>query len=206
MRIARQPRYQQIALQIAERIVRNELKVGQKIYARSTLATTFAVSPETARKAINVLSDLGIVDPVHGSGVNIASKQKAQEYLAQYQEVETMQDLRTQIMQSVESQRRELANFSSILDKLVDQTEHFQKINPLTPIEFELEKDSEKFGLSLGEMNLWQNTGATVVAILQNAELIVSPGPYATLNQGDSLYFVGASDTGQIVQNFFYGN
>ncbi len=38
MRIARQPRYQQIALQIAERIVRNELKVGQKIYARSTLA------------------------------------------------------------------------------------------------------------------------------------------------------------------------
>ncbi len=199
MRIARQPRYQQIALQIAERIVRNELKVGQKIYARSTLATTFAVSPETARKAINVLSDLGIVDPVHGSGVNI-------EYLAQYQEVETMQDLRTQIMQSVESQRRELANFSSILDKLVDQTEHFQKINPLTPIEFELEKDSEKFGLSLGEMNLWQNTGATVVAILQNAELIVSPGPYATLNQGDTLYFVGASDTGQIVQNFFYGN
>lgn len=206
MRIARQPRYQQIALQIAERIVRNELKVGQKIYARSTLATTFAVSPETARKAINVLSDLGIVDPVHGSGVNIASKQKAQEYLAQYQEVETMQDLRTQIMQSVESQRRELANFSSILDKLVDQTEHFQKINPLTPIEFELEKDSEKFGLSLGEMNLWQNTGATVVAILQNAELIVSPGPYATLNQGDTLYFVCASDTGQIVQNFFYGN
>ena len=188
MRIARQPRYQQIALQIAERIVRNELKVGQKIYARSTLATTFAVSPETARKAINVLSDLGIVDPVHGSGVNIASKQKAQEYLAQYQEVETMQDLRTQIMQSVESQRRELANFSSILDKLVDQTEHFQKTNPLTPIEFELEKDSEKFGLSLGEMNLWQNTGATVVAILQNAELIVSPGPYATLNQGDTLY------------------
>ena len=140
------------------------------------------------------------------NGVNIASKQKAQEYLAQYQEVETMQDLRTQIMQSVESQRRELANFSSILDKLVDQTEHFQKINPLTPIEFEVEKDSEKFGLSLGEMNLWQNTGATVVAILQNAELIVSPGPYATLNQGDTLYFVGASDTGQIVQNFFYGN
>ena len=127
MRIARQPRYQQIALQIAERIVRNELKVGQKIYARSTLATTFAVSPETARKAINVLSDLGIVDPVHGSGVNIASKQKAQEYLAQYQEVETMQDLRTQIMQSVESQRRELANFSSILDKLVDQTEHYKE-------------------------------------------------------------------------------
>lgn len=150
MRIARQPRYQQIALQIAERIVRNELKVGQKIYARSTLATTFGVSPETARKAISVLGDLGIVVPVHGSGVLLHQNKKQQEYLAQYQEVETMQDLRTQIMQSVESQRRELANFSSFLDKLVDQTEHFQKINPLTPIEFELERDSEKIRNEFG--------------------------------------------------------
>ena len=44
-------------------------------------------------------------------------------------------------------------------------------------------------------MNLWQNTGATVIAILQNDELIISPGPYATLNQYDTLYFVGGADS-----------
>lgn len=49
MKEVRQPKYQQIAILIAENIVRNELKIGQKIYARSTLATTFGVSPETAR-------------------------------------------------------------------------------------------------------------------------------------------------------------
>ncbi|MEG0908654.1 MAG: GntR family transcriptional regulator, partial [Lactococcus sp.] len=61
MKEVRQPKYQQIAILIAENIVRNELKIGQKIYARSTLATTFGVSPETARKAVSILSDLGIV-------------------------------------------------------------------------------------------------------------------------------------------------
>lgn len=202
----RQPRYQQIAILIAEKIVHNELKVGQKIYARSTLATTFGVSSETARKAISVLGDLGIVDSIHGSGVVIASRQKAQEYLTQYQEVKSIQDLQTEILKSVSRQQKELANFSSILDKLVGQTEHFQKSNPMTPIEFELARASEKLGKTLGEMSLWQNTGATVIAILQNDELVISPGPYATINQGDTLYFVGTSDTLQILQNFFYTN
>ncbi|MCL2112776.1 TrkA C-terminal domain-containing protein [Lactococcus protaetiae] len=204
MKEVRQPRYQQIAILIAEKIVHNELKVGQKIYARSTLATTFGVSSETARKAISVLGDLGIVDSIHGSGVVIASRQKAQEYLAQYQEVKSIQDLQTEILKSVSRQQKELANFSSILDKLVGQTEHFQKSNPMTPIEFELAGASEKLGKTLGEMSLWQNTGATVIAILQNDELVISPGPYATINQGDTLYFVGTSDTLQILQNFFY--
>ena len=45
-----QPKYQQIAILIAENIVRNELKIGQKIYARSTLATTFRVSPKQHEK------------------------------------------------------------------------------------------------------------------------------------------------------------
>ena len=206
MKEVRQPKYQQIAILIAENIVRNELKIGQKIYARSTLATTFGVSPETARKAVSILSDLGIVDSIHGSGVVIASRQKAQEFLAQHQEVKSIQDLQADILKSVARQQKELANFSSTLDKLVGQTAHFQKSNPMTPIELELNEPSENLGKTIGEMNLWQNTGATVIAILQNDELIISPGPYATLNQYDTLYFVGSADSLQIIQNFFYKN
>ena len=52
------PRYQQIAVAIAERIVDGKYPIGSKIYARSTLASNFNVSPETARKAINVLVEL----------------------------------------------------------------------------------------------------------------------------------------------------
>lgn len=70
------PRYQQIAVDLAERIVENRYKVGEKIHARSTLASTYNASPETTRKAINVLVDLGIMEVRHGSGAFVASKEK----------------------------------------------------------------------------------------------------------------------------------
>ena len=59
------PRYQQIAVDLAERIVENRYKVGEKIHARSTLASTYNASPETTRKAINVLVDLGSMGVGH---------------------------------------------------------------------------------------------------------------------------------------------
>ena len=37
------PRYQQIAVDLAERIVENRYQVGEKIHARSTLASTYNV-------------------------------------------------------------------------------------------------------------------------------------------------------------------
>ncbi len=38
------PRYQQIAVDLAERIVENRYKIGEKIHARSTLASTYNAS------------------------------------------------------------------------------------------------------------------------------------------------------------------
>ncbi len=74
------PRYQQIAVDLAERIVENRYQVGEKIHARSTLASTYNASPETTRKAINVLVDLGIMEVRHGSGAFVASKEKAKDF------------------------------------------------------------------------------------------------------------------------------
>ena len=74
------PRYQQIAVDLAERIVENRYKIGEKIHARSTLASTYNASPETTRKAINVLVDLGIMEVRHGSGAFVASKEKAKDF------------------------------------------------------------------------------------------------------------------------------
>jgi len=63
------PRYQQIALDIATQIVKQQYKVGDRIYARSSLASKYHVSPETARRAICLLADMDIVEAEKGSGV-----------------------------------------------------------------------------------------------------------------------------------------
>lgn len=46
------PQYQQIAADIAAKIVDGRYDLGEKIYARSSLASQYNVSSETARRAI----------------------------------------------------------------------------------------------------------------------------------------------------------
>ena len=70
----KQPRYQLIAEDIATKIVERKYVVGEKIYARSSLASQYGVSPETTRRAIAVLQDLNIVEATKGSGVEIARR------------------------------------------------------------------------------------------------------------------------------------
>ena len=69
------PQYQKIAVDLASKIVDGKYKVGDKIYARSALASRYGVSSETARRAVCVLADLDIVESTKGSGVIIKSQE-----------------------------------------------------------------------------------------------------------------------------------
>ena len=198
------PRYQQIAVAIAERIVENRYQVGQKIHARSTLASNFNVSPETARKAINVLVDLEIMDVRHGSGAYIASKEKAQAFVEQYQDVQSIQEIRQDILDSVERQQQELDNFSDLLNTLVQQTKKVHYMSPFVPFELQLTEQAQHLEKSINELNIWQATGATIIAIQTTEELLLSPGPYAKFSAGNTIYFVGNELALQRMTNFFY--
>ncbi|KAF1302235.1 GntR family transcriptional regulator [Enterococcus sp. JM9B] len=198
------PRYQQIAVAIAERIVENRYQVGQKIHARSTLASNFNVSPETARKAINVLVDLEIMDVRHGSGAYIASKEKAQAFVEQYQDVQSIQEIRQDILDSVERQQQELDNFSDLLNMLVQQTKKVHHMSPFVPFELQLTEQAQHLEKSINELNVWQATGATIIAIQTTEGLLLSPGPYAKFSAGNTIYFVGNELALQRMTNFFY--
>ncbi|ADG41127.1 GntR family transcription regulator [Leuconostoc kimchii IMSNU 11154] len=204
MQTIREPRYRKIAYQIAKKIADNEYTVGSKLHARSTLSVAFGVSSETARKAVSVLADLQIVKPVHGSGVEVLSREKAKDFLSQAQETSDMQTIHTQINQLITSQKTEIKALENNLALLFEQNQRVQRHSPLSPYELELNDDSSKFGQSIGSLTLWQNTGATIVALLHNDELVVSPGPYAVIERGDTLYFVGKETTVQAVHKFFY--
>ena len=49
---------------------------------------------------------------------------------------------------------------------------------------------SPLIGKSIGEMQFWQATGATIVGIRRGKRVILSPGPKAELYDGDSVIFV----------------
>ncbi|MCA5011822.1 MULTISPECIES: TrkA C-terminal domain-containing protein [unclassified Enterococcus] len=198
------PKYQQIAVDVASQIAEQRFSVGDKLHARSTLANKYSVSPETARKAISVLVDLEIVKAKHGSGFYVHSIEKAKVFVEQYQDVQSIHDLKEDLINSVQKQKEELSYFSEILDKLVDQTKRFDSFNPLNPVTFTLTEEAANLDRTISELNLWQSTSATVIAIKHGEELLVSPGPYAKLEAGDTIYFVGHESTLQRVQNYFY--
>ena len=160
------PRYQQIAVEIATRIANEEYKVGDKIYTRSYIAGHYGVSPETARRAICVLSDLDIVVSEKGSGVTIKSRQNASNFIKQFNKRETM--------------------------------------NPFMPFEIHITKDCHYLNRNLSDIQFWQNTGATVIAVRKQDELLRSPGPYIELCEHDILYFLPQDDSTQRVTEFLY--
>ncbi len=188
------PRYMQVAQDVASKIADGVYLVGEKIYARSSLASQYGVSSETARRAICVLSDLGIAQSEKGSGVTIVSREKAVAFVHQFRELSTLGTLRKALAESIEHQQMQMRSTNELLDSLVERIERFRTSNPFVPYQVKLPNASAMEGRTLAELNFWHNTMATVIAIGRGERIILSPGPHVALTSGDLLYYIGQSD------------
>lgn len=196
------PIYERIAIDLANRIYDGKLKVGEKIHGRSTLASEYKVSPETVRRAIKILEDVEIVHSTKGSGIVIASKEKAFKYISRFSHLASMKELEKR-MNSLIAQRTTLdEQLYETLRKIIDYSGRLRHTNPLTPIEVDIFPDCRYIGKSISELKFWQNTGGTVIGIKRNGELIISPGPYASILENDVLLVVGDERTYDRVVHF----
>ncbi|MDD4541972.1 MAG: GntR family transcriptional regulator [Eubacteriales bacterium] len=200
------PKYQQIAADIAAKIVDGHYKVGEKVYARSSLASQYGVSSETARRAVCVLSHLKIVESTKGSGVIIKSYENALKYVKQYKNIQELNKIKQDIIDSVNRQKKEIRLIDSRLTALIDKTDRFSSINPFIPFQIEITADSICLNKSIGETSFWHNTSATIIAVERNKSLTISPGPYTVFKESDIFYFVGDEDCYERVHKFLYSN
>jgi len=196
--------YQKIALDIASRIVEKNLKIGEKIYSRSSISSQYKVSPETARRAINILSDLDIVETMKGSGVIIKSYENAVKYVRGFSDKQTIKSLINEINESFNNQIKEIEALKKNFDLLTENTQRFHSSNPFVPFEIKITKDSKHLNKSASEITFWQNTNATIVAIKRNNSIILSPGAYAVFLEDDIFYFVGDDNSYLRVKEFMY--
>ncbi|NLA85880.1 MAG: GntR family transcriptional regulator, partial [Clostridiales bacterium] len=173
------PRYYEIAVDFAKKIMDGEYNQGDKVYARTTLATHYGTSPETARRAMSVLADLGIVDATRGSGVLIISAQKAADFIRQHGTSISLLDMKTRIQEILASQSAQMSVLAEQMDDFMEKAQKFHTANPLSPYMIELSEQSPMLGKSIAQTHFWQNTGATIVAIRREEDMILSPGPHA---------------------------
>lgn len=197
-------RYEQIAIDIAQRIVRGEFRVGQKLSGRSLLAGTYNVSPETIRRSMALLQNIGVVEAITGSGIIIKSAKLAQEYLTEYNERQEVLSVRARINDLL-NQRRELdAELEKELSKLLEFA--FQKSSILQQIEeVPIPADSWLVGQTIAGTNIRTKTGATIVAINREGHEIFSPAADMLLKADDILIIVGTPGAKEKVKELIKG-
>ncbi len=196
------PIYAQIALDVATRIARGELKENTKVYGRSLMSSEYGVSPETIRRALKLLADMEIVDIKHNSGVVILSREKAQKYV---KKSNAKADILSQQRRLKELMKQRYAldnNIAEVIGSIISMSDKFSRTNPFQNYNTQVPEGSHIIGKTISELCFWQRTGATIIAIRRGDKILLSPGPYADFAALDTIVFVGDLATPNAVKEY----
>lgn len=183
-------RYLKIAVSFASRIVSGELELGEKVKGRSILSSEYNVSPETIRRAMSLLSDKGVVEINVGRGITILSCDKAVEFIKSFKDDERLSDLNVSLNQLFEKRKELEQEINATTRRIIDMYKYMRS-DLITPVEVPVPENSHAIGKSIGALQIWHNTGATIIGIAQGSHIIISPGPYYEFAPNDSVLIVG---------------
>ncbi len=184
-------KYEKIALDIAHSIYNRELEEGEKIIGRSTLSVKYSVSPETIRRAIKLLVDMGVVEVAPKSGIYIKSRERANEYIEKYQVRSNILNLREDIRKMFDEKKIIEKKIMKNVDELIEHSIHLKNLDSVSPFQIKLKSGNYLVGKSIRETEFWQQTGGTIVGIHRDGELMLSPGPDVEFKEDDSVLFIG---------------
>lgn len=197
------PQYIRIAYFLASRIAEGDFPIGKRLSGRSKLSSEYQVSPETMRRALQILADMKVVEVKGQSGVYVLSTDNARRCAENLEEQldrrEKAAKLRHLLEEHDETGRRTLEVCTEVLESETFSTVAEQR---LPNYQVRISEDSDKIGRSLASLQFWQATGATIVAIRRGYNTMISPGPHAELYGGDYVIFVGAPDVVDKVKAF----
>lgn len=198
------PRYLKIAVDISTRIISGEIHEGEKLKGRSILATEYNVSPETIRRAMSILADKKVVKSLLGSGIIVLSKERANQFIKSFKDDESITDIRRKLDEMF--QKRESMDQEMILltNQIIDMYK-YRRLDVITPVEVKLPKGSCAIGKSIGELEIWHNTGATIIGVVRGKDIVISPGPYYAFSEDDSILIVGDENVIERFNAFIQG-
>ncbi len=186
-------RYMTIAADIADRIVRGEYQEGQKVFGRSTLAGKYNVSPETIRRALILLQDVGIVQVSPGIGVVVKSLSAARKYVEDFDQRCVLQGIHEQLYNLMKERDRINNEISRLIEELMEHT-HQLEARLYKVEEWKVLPESPLVGKSLAEIRLGDE--GRIMAIQRKMhEEIVNPSLDSIIYSGDILTVYGTLDS-----------
>ncbi|HHT19821.1 MAG TPA: GntR family transcriptional regulator [Tissierellia bacterium] len=187
-------RYEKIALDIAYSIWKEEYKIGEVIKGRSTLSGKYGVSAETIRRAVKLLEEAEAVSVEERVGILVTSKEKAIEFIETYREQDKLLALREEIRILNEQKEQIDAQVNEKIEFMIEQATVMRNMGVITPLEAKVSPGSHLIGQTIGEVQFWRYTGATIIGINRMGQLILSPGPKLKFFEGDIILYVGNAD------------
>ncbi|MBS5983542.1 MAG: GntR family transcriptional regulator [Clostridium butyricum] len=198
------PTYKKIALDIANKIQLNNILEGDILHGRSTLSSKYNVSPETIRRSMILLEDVEVVKTIKGKGILVLSREKAISFLNRNKSIDSIRSYKTEIDKLLNNRKEIETQLLKSIQGIIDYSSRFNEVNNIIPLEFVVPENCLYIGKTVGEIMFWQNTGATLIAVKRNDELLLSPGPYISLNPNDVLIVVGNDNIRNSVPQFLY--
>ncbi|KEH98764.1 TrkA C-terminal domain-containing protein [Clostridium botulinum] len=202
VRRAKTPNYIKIAVDIASRIVRNEFLEGSKITGRSTLVSIYKVSPETIRRSTALLKDLNVVTVNDKSGIIINSREAAKIFLDKFKTQSDFSSINNETYELLKQKKMIDEKIENNIKSIVEFATQLKNVENIIHFESTVEKGSIAVGKSIGELNFWHNTKATIIGVKRINEIFVSPGPYFTIQENDILVYVGQDEVLENINNY----
>ncbi len=184
------PSYLLIAKDIALKISKGIYKENDKIKGRTLLAGEYNVSPETIRKAINILANEKIVLVKQGVGIFVISSDTATKFLSKLGDEENRKKQISDLNDLIEQRNKLNEDIFNQLNKMLKSDKLIADLD----LEFKeviVDDDSWVINQTIGDVYFYNYTEATIVAIIRGNRLIASPGPDFTFIAQDKLIIVG---------------
>lgn len=199
-------RYEKIALDIAYSIWKEEYVAGDIIKGRSTLSGKYGVSSETIRRAVKLLEEAGAVTVEERRGIVVESKEAAIKFIEDNRDHDKLLALREEIRLLNQDKARIDQQINEKIEFMIEQATVMRNMGVISPLEAKVPPGSHLIGQTIGQVQFWSHTGATIIGINRMGHLILSPGPKLQFFEGDIILYVGnADDNIQRLEDFIGG-
>ena len=184
-------RYIKIAQDICGRILVGEYQEGMMLKGRSVLASFYNVSPETIRKAVNLLAKEKIVEIKRGVGIFVDSALHAQQFADKWKDKTLVQNKYANLLNLLE-EKKQLDEEIDVAIKDMRDSFTYQTKEAVQLQEIMIPLDSWLDSKKIGDVYFYNYTEATIVAVVTKEEgrADTSPGPDYVLHGGDKIIFV----------------
>ena len=131
-----------------------------------------------------------MVEVLDKKGLLVKSIAAAEAFINDHQAEDRIMTLRDDVKNLFSQKKAIDQQLEETLDDLIEQAMSLRNVGLIFPLEVKIQAGSPLVGKSIGEVQFWAHTGATIIGVKRGGHLQLSPGPKMVFFEGDMILYV----------------